>query len=74
MSKTEKKMNIFSDSALKKQFADNGCFDNQASREQWQRRMCSLAESEQKKIAKKYYGGKMPWKYGNAQKGGAGSD
>lgn len=67
-------MNIFSDSAVKKQFADNDCFDNQASMEQWQKRMCSLDESEQKRISKKYYGGKMPWKYCNIQKGGASND
>ena len=28
----------------------------------WQARMASLSEEQQSKIAKKYYGGNMPWK------------
>jgi len=28
----------------------------------WKTRLCSLDDADQKKIAVKYYGGKMPWK------------
>ncbi|WP_295217098.1 hypothetical protein [Ruminococcus sp.] len=28
----------------------------------WQSRMASLPEEQQRRIAKKYYGGNMPWK------------
>lgn len=31
-------------------------------RGRWARRLCALSEQQQDKIAKKYYGGKRPWK------------
>jgi hypothetical protein len=32
------------------------------SREQWKMRLLSLPDERQSEIAKKYYGGNMPWK------------
>lgn len=28
----------------------------------WRKRLCALSSEEQQRIAKKYYGGSMPWK------------
>jgi len=33
--------------------------------ESWKKRLSALSEEEQKKIAKKYYGGKRPWQKDN---------
>lgn len=35
---------------------------NQKSLAEWQSRISSLSEEQQNKIARKYYGGNMPWK------------